>query len=70
MMDRLLICTLQLTIVGMICACAIGSMIAGYHGLLQLIGGQVAGGGWVAFAVILGVVTYQLSRNRNDLVDR
>jgi hypothetical protein len=71
MMDRLLICTLQLTIVGLICGCALGSMLAGYHGFLQLLGRQFTGGsGWIALSLGLGVFAYQLCRHRHDLVDR
>ena len=69
MMDRLLVYTLQLTIVGLICACAIGSLIAGYQGFLMLLTRQT-GGGWIALSLGLGIFSYQLCRHRNDLVDR
>ncbi len=68
-MDRLLIYTLQLTIVGLICLCAVGSMIAGYQGFLQLLSRQTGGGGWIALSLGLGIFSYQLCRHRNDLVD-
>jgi hypothetical protein len=71
MMDRLLICTLQLTIIGLICGCGVGSVLTGYHGLLQLLARQFAPGvGWLALSLALGVFAYQLCRHRHDLVDR
>ena len=69
-MDRLLIYALQLTIVGLICGCAVGSMIAGYQGFLQLLTHKVGGGGWIALSLGLGIFSYQLCRHRHDLVDR
>ena len=70
MMDRLLTYTLQLTIVGLICGCAVGSMIAGYQGFIQLLTRQPGGGGWIALSLGLGIFAYQLAQNRHDLVDR
>src|SRR4051812_39767908 len=70
MIDRLLIYALQFTIVGLISASAVGWMIAGFQGFLQLLAQKPGGGGWIALSLGLGITAYQLCRHRNDLVDR
>lgn len=71
MLDRVLRGLLWTTVMGLISACAVGSLLLGYGGLMRLIGGDSAGGGgMMAGGLAAAGVAWGLCRNANDLMDR
>lgn len=71
MLDRLLTCTLNFTVVTLTTALAGGALIFGYWGLTNLLNGHgVSGGGLTLGGVALSVATCTLARYRNELADR
>lgn len=71
MMDRLLVCTLNFTIVTMTAALAGGSLAFGYWGLIDLLNSHPARGGIFMLAgLALVLATCTLARYRNELADR
>ena len=70
MMDRLLARTLNLTVMTLIVATAVGALLLGYRGLLQVFGSRPDDG---VAAVVVGValagICFMLCRHRHELAD-
>ncbi len=70
MIDRLLSTGLRLTIVSLAGGVAAGSVALGYWGLLQTVQGKMVSGPIdIGLGVGLGVGSWLLAKNRNDLAD-
>ena len=70
MLDRLLARTLNLTIMALIVATAVGSLLLGYRGLLQLVGSRPGDGlAPLTLGVGLTVACFMLCRHRHELAD-
>ncbi|HEX4124954.1 MAG TPA: hypothetical protein VHY37_09540 [Tepidisphaeraceae bacterium] len=71
MLDRLLTCTLNFTIVSLVAILAGGSVLCSYGGLAIMLGGNLAIGGLEAGAGIgLAIAAITAARYRNELADR
>ena len=70
MLDRLLSCSLHVTILSLITGCAAGALLLTYTGLFKLVGPSFTGGaGQMMIGLALGVFVFQLCRYRNELID-
>ena len=70
MMDRLLARTLNLAVMTLIVASAVGALLLGYRGLLQVFGSRPEEGvAAVAVGVGLAGVCFLLCRHRHELAD-
>ena len=71
MMDRLLALTMNVTIVGLIAVTGVGSLLAAYWGLFELVNARAANGGYaLGCGIAVALVSYKMGKYRNDLVDR
>ena len=70
MLDRLIAATTNVTVIGVISASAVTSLVLGYWGLVQVCNGTPAGGAAVAAALLPGALACTGARYRQDLVDR
>jgi hypothetical protein len=71
MLDRFLNGALWLTVMSMITGTAAGSLGLSYRGLFELCATRYAWGGIALGAgMLLGLASYLLARNANDLIDR
>jgi hypothetical protein len=71
MLDRLLTCTLNFTIVSLVAALAGGSVLCCYGGLAILLGGDATTGGLhIAVGIGLAIAAITAARYRNELADR
>ena len=70
MIDRLLSRTLNLAVMGLIVASAIGALILGYRGLLRIVGSHPIDG-FVPLLVGIGLTIFciTLCRYRHELAD-
>jgi hypothetical protein len=70
MMDRLLSRTLNVSVMTLIVATAVASLVIGYRGLFRLVTNDAeAGMAWLFCGVGLGVGCYLLCRHRHELAD-
>jgi hypothetical protein len=70
MIDRVFSNALGLTVLSLISACAMGSLLLVNSGLLEILAGHAAGGSArVALGVAVGVASYRLCRHRHELAD-
>lgn len=70
MMDRILVHALNLTVMTLIIATAIVSLLLGYRGLFRLVSDDAeAGMVWLFSGITIGVGCYLLCRHRHELAD-
>jgi hypothetical protein len=70
MMDRLLARALNLTVMGLIVASAIGALVLGYRGLLRIVGSHPGDGvAPLVLGIGLAVLCIALCRHRHELAD-
>jgi hypothetical protein len=71
MLDRFLNGALWFAVMVLISASAIGALLLSYHGLFDICAHRYhSGGSSVTIGVFLGIGSYLLARNANDLMDR
>lgn len=70
MLDRLLARALNVTVMGLIVASAVGALLLGYRGLFRIVSGKPEEG-VVAMAagVCLAGICFMLCRHRHELAD-
>ena len=70
MMDRFLARTLNVTVMTLIVASAVGALLLGYRGLLRLLGSRPGDGvGAVVAGIGLASVCFMLCRHRHEIAD-
>ena len=70
MIDRFLARTLNLTVMGLIVATAVGALLLGYRGLLRVVGSKPQDGlVLLVLGVVLAIVCVLLCRHRHELAD-
>jgi hypothetical protein len=70
MIDRLLSRTLNLAVMGLIVASAIGALVLGYRGLLRIVGSHPTDGfAPLLVGIGLAVLCIALCRHRHELAD-
>ena len=70
MMDRLLARTLNVTVMTLIVASAVGALLLSYRGLLRLLGSRPEDGvGAVVAGIGLAAVCVMLCRHRHEIAD-
>jgi hypothetical protein len=70
MLDRLIAAATNLTVVGVIAAAGVTSLVLGYWGLVQVCNGMPTGAAAMAAALLPAALACKGAVYRNDLVDR